>query len=366
MRSILAVLPPFERKVPELGASECDAVERGVPEHNALEPDAPGLAATEHDALALDALGRLHALLARYSPLVLAFSGGLDSRFLAHTAALWSHEGVALHLFHIAGPHVPEEETLAARQWAEARGLPLLLLPVNPLALERVRSNSPQRCYHCKTELFSRLREAVNNHPELGAYTICDGTNADDCSMYRPGLRALEELGIRSPLAEAGIGKPLIRSLGRTLGLDNPEQTARPCLLTRFAYDVPASPAAVQALAVAEASIAALLARWAGAEGKGRVLPDFRLRLTGLGAAATGTGKVANAAERMEIIAASGVGDSAGLFLPGDYDTELHLNTGLEPLWLEKLAAAVIQADFRAPRIRIMADLQGFYDKTRL
>lgn len=356
MRSILAVFPPFERKGAECGAREC-----GVSEHEALE--------------------RLHALLARYSPLALAFSGGLDSRFLAHAAALRSNEGVALHLFHITGPHVPEEETLAARQWAEARGLPLLLLPVNPLALEGVRSNSPQRCYYCKTELFSRLREAVNNHGELGAYTICDGTNADDCGMYRPGLRALEELGIRSPLAEAGIGKPLIRSLGRSMGLDNPEQAARPCLLTRFAYDVPASPPALQSLAVAEARIAALLAQWAGAEGEGReqgkVIPDFRLRLTGIGAAETGMCKAANSMAHVNFAASASAGrgmestvsdsteENVEPFPPGDYDTELHLSIAPGPLWLEKLTATVMQAGFQKPRIRVMPELQGFYDKTR-
>ena len=292
----------------------------------------------------LDAMERLRALLHAYSPLVVAFSGGLDSRFLTHTAGLWAFEGIRVHLLHCTGPHVPETETRAAVLWAEGRGLPLTLVAVDPLAISAVRGNAKDRCYHCKHHLFSTLLDIARTSPLVpqGA-TLCDGTNADDCTAYRPGLRALQELAIRSPLAEAGLGKAMLRSLGAATGLDNPGQAARPCLLTRFAYDTPAEPNVLTALGAAEETVDRLLAAWAVETGQ-EAQPEFRLRLTGL-----------EAANRLEMDAAC---------LPSAYHAELHVGAGLDAAWQQRLSQAVGEAGFRVPVVRNVDSVHGYYDQT--
>mgnify|MGYP000387916843 CR=1 FL=1 len=98
---------------------------------------------------------------------------------------------------------------------------------------------------------------------------LCDGSNADDLRAFRPGLRALAEAGVRSPLAEAGLSKETIRALAASTGLDRPEQRARPCLLTRMAYGMRPDAAILARLATAEAELAEI-----------GPLGDFRLRLT--------------------------------------------------------------------------------------
>ena len=106
----------------------------------------------------------------------------------------------------------------------------------------------------------------------MEALPLCDGSNADDMRAFRPGLRALAEAGVRSPLAEAGLEKAEIRALAARTGLDRPEQQARPCLLTRLAYGVSPDASALARLAAAETALAAL----PGMSAAG----DFRLRLT--------------------------------------------------------------------------------------
>ena len=199
--------------------------------------------------------------------MAVAYSGGLDSRFLCHAALLLGCDVLAVHVF---GPHIPPQESAGATAWAQQRGLPLHTARFDPLALPEVDTNSPQRCYGCKTGLVNLLRA------ELAAMTgqgqgrvLCDGTNADDLLAYRPGLRALEEGRVRSPLAEAGLSKAAIREAARATGLDRPEQRARPCLLTRMTYGMRPDAATLARLAAAEEELAA-----AGPLG------DFRLRLT--------------------------------------------------------------------------------------
>lgn len=296
----------------------------------------------------VEAMERLHGLLRACSPLALAFSGGLDSRFLAHAAHLRASDGIRAHLFHITGPHVPEVETRAALLWAETRGLPLTLVSVNPLELPEVRATAEDRCYHCKYRLFSALREMLSHlvlcSPPFAGAMLCDGTNADDLAAYRPGLRALRELGVRSPLAEAGLGKGLLRSLGAAMGLDDPGQAARPCLLTRFAYGVPVSSAVLLALSRAEEAVEGLLKAWT-AENKGRVLPEFRLRLLGL----------------------IPDGDSAcdREYPPAAYQSELHLSIAPAEVWLERLSRAVQAAGFANPLVRFTDSVRGYYDQGR-
>ena len=199
---------------------------------------------------------RLRAL----SPLALAFSGGLDSRFLAHAARIASCNILLLHAF---GPHISPRESQRAEAWAAEQGLPLRVIPFDPLILPAVAVNHKERCYFCKKALLDALR------PSAAGYALCDGTQADDLRHpHRPGLRALKESGLYSPLAEAGLSKTRIRELAGFSGLAQPEQAARPCLLTRLAYGMPPDAGVLARLAAAEAEL----------EDAG--LYDFRLRLT--------------------------------------------------------------------------------------
>lgn len=203
--------------------------------------------------------------------LAVAFSGGLDSRFLCHAARLCGCDVLALHA---AGPHGTQEESRAALQWAQERSLPLVLLNFNPLLLPEVAINSRERCYACKRALIAAMRAALAQRGET-ARLLCDGSNADDLNAFRPGLRALAEFGVRSPLAEAGLSKAEIRTLAGLTDLDNPGQRARPCLLTRLEYGLAPDPAVLARLAAAEAALSAL-----PSPDSEPALGDFRLRLT--------------------------------------------------------------------------------------
>ena len=201
---------------------------------------------------------RLRAL----APLAIAFSGGLDSRFLAFTAA---KAGLDPLLVHAHGPHVPQHETTAAVEWAARHNVRLLQVYFTPLEAVDLASSGTQRCYHCKKALFGVLQQALASVEQAGgasgrgAYTLCDGTNASDTKTFRPGLKALQEAGVVSPLAEAGLEKNTLRLLGEALGLEWAQQPATPCLLTRFPYGVVPSCTQLAALAEGEKQLAALL-----------------------------------------------------------------------------------------------------------
>ena len=207
--------------------------------------------------------------------LALAYSGGLDSRFLAFFA---SSLQIPVWLLHVTGPHVPETESRAALESARAMGFERIehfdevrgrfdrtieLLTLDPLTNDAIFTSGTDRCYVCKSTLFRALKDRAAPLP------LADGTNASDLGVYRPGLRALRELGIHSPLADANVAKDEIRALGRALGFADPEQAARPCLLTRYPYGVRPTHEELALLAEAEALLEAHPAR----EGRG-----FRLR----------------------------------------------------------------------------------------
>lgn len=190
-------------------------------------------------------LSRLHArLLARLetlAPALIALSGGVDSRLLCTLAAQTSRPG-DFAAVHFSGPHVPDNETERARGCCQELGLQLFELPFDPCSVAPVRLNTTMRCYYCKRELLSRLLDAAK---EKGYSHVLDGSNASDRTQHRPGLQALEEfreLGVTSPLADAGLEKEQVRVLARGVGMPLWEQPARPCLLTRLAYDLPADP----------------------------------------------------------------------------------------------------------------------------
>ena len=215
-------------------------------------------------------LTRLHArLLARLeilAPALIALSGGVDSRFLCSLAAQTSRlkDFAAVHF---CGPHVPQTETKRARECCQKRGLQLFELQFDPCSVEPVRLNSALRCYHCKRELLLRMLDLAR---EKGYTNLLEGSNASDRRQHRPGLRALQEFQeqrVRSPLADAGVEKEQVRALARGMGMSEWDQPARPCLLTRLAYDLPADPGLLALLDNGEA----LLMRGG--------FRDFRLRI---------------------------------------------------------------------------------------
>lgn len=203
-------------------------------------------------------LARLEEHLRSMRSIAVAYSGGLDSRFLCHTAL---RLGVGLLALHVTGPHIPGRETAGAEAWAAQRGMNLKLVAIDPLGNALITENGPERCYHCKHTVFTVLAE------EAGGAELCDGTNITDLSGYRPGLRALQELGVTSPLAQAGLSKEDIRELARRTGMDRPEQAAQPCLFTRFNYGVHPTGEALAALDKAEHAIEEVLLSYAGHDG---------------------------------------------------------------------------------------------------
>jgi len=173
----------------------------------------------------------LRAHLKTLQPGLIAVSGGVDSRFLVHAAWSW---GLDFQAAHATGPHQSDGERSQALDWLNAQAGPTHVLDFDPLELPGVLNNSSRRCYLCKRALFSRLRDlaATRSCP-----AVLDGSQSDDAQEYRPGRQALQELGVHSPLAMVGMNKAQIRLSAERLGLAEPGQPARACLLTRFPYD---------------------------------------------------------------------------------------------------------------------------------
>lgn len=216
----------------------------------------------------LAALQTILAAILREKTLAIAFSGGLDSRFLAQVALQVAADRGRVRLLHLAGPHMAAAETARAEAWAATQGASFTLLAVNPLSVPLVRVNSPERCYHCKLVLFQTLLGQIRAEDSV----LVDGSNATDAAGYRPGLRALAELGVRSPLMEAGLTKDDIHALAAEIGLSEPWQRARPCLLTRFPYSMTIVDSTLRQIESLEARAEQVL-------GNGPDSPDFRLRV---------------------------------------------------------------------------------------
>jgi uncharacterized protein len=173
----------------------------------------------------------LDEYLRRHRRAALLFSGGLDSSLLLAAAAQVLGPGLTAITF--TGPHIVPGELAAA--WALARRFRVdhVVREFDPLALPEFRHNRRERCYACKQAIITRAWEIA---AARGHAVLWDGTNRDDLADFRPGFRALRELGVDSPLLAAGLGKAAIRALSRDLGLDG-QRPAQSCLATRFPYD---------------------------------------------------------------------------------------------------------------------------------
>lgn len=173
---------------------------------------------------------KLDEILKELKSFVVAFSGGVDSSFLLHRS-------YALKKLDIIGvtirtPYIPAAEIREAVDFARTYSINHRIID---LAFpESVRTNPVERCYLCKKTLFTHLLTFASQN---GYKHVVDGTNADDTSTYRPGLKALRELGIRSPLLEAGLTKIDIRDISNNQGLPFWDKPAMACLLTRIPYN---------------------------------------------------------------------------------------------------------------------------------
>lgn len=160
----------------------------------------------------------------------LAFSGGVDSTFLL--AAAKEALGDSVIAITIDTPYIPRWELKEAAGICKSIGIRQEIIKLK--IPENIKDNPSNRCYLCKGNIFSVL---VKKSEELGINTVLDGTNADDKAELRPGMRALKELGIKSPLHELGIGKDLIREWSKELGLPTWDKPAYACLLTRVPHN---------------------------------------------------------------------------------------------------------------------------------
>lgn len=171
---------------------------------------------------------RLKDWFARQPRVALAFSGGADSALLLHAAVAAGADVVAIT---VSSPFQHSFEMADARRLTSELGVRLVTVHCDVLDSPAVVANGPDRCYHCKLTMFTTILAEAEKH---GYPCVIDGTNASDDPADRPGMRALAELGIRSPLRETGLDKAAIRALAKAAGLFTWNKPANACLATRI------------------------------------------------------------------------------------------------------------------------------------
>jgi uncharacterized protein len=179
-------------------------------------------------------LAKLEAALGVLDGCVVAYSGGVDSTFLLAVAhRVLGARAVALTVRTILHDRAEADD---AHRRAAAIGAAHETVDLDLEGHPDVLANPPDRCYLCKRLVFTELRRRAD---ALGLPALLDATHADDSRERRPGVRALRELGVLSPLADAGLGKADIRALSARLGIEGGDRPSSPCLATRFPYDTP-------------------------------------------------------------------------------------------------------------------------------
>ena len=190
-----------------------------------------------------------------------AFSGGTDSAFLLWAAKKY---GCKVRAYYAKTAFQPEFELWDARRLSKRLEVPLTVIPADILAVPEVEENGPRRCYYCKRALFSRIWEAAERD---GHTVLLDGTNASDDAKERPGMKALRELEVRSPLRECGLTKEEVRKRSKEAGLFTWDKPAYACLATRIPTGTKITGEDLHKVEKAEAALAEL------------GFADFRVRL---------------------------------------------------------------------------------------
>lgn len=175
--------------------------------------------------------GQLKDRIASEGKAAVAFSGGVDSVFLLYAAREALGEKVLALTVSLHA--VPKKELAEAKEFCRAHGIRHRIECVDEFSIEGFADNPPDRCYLCKKALFSRMKKMAE---EEGYPVLMEGSNLDDQGDYRPGLRALKELQIQSPLKDAGFTKAEIREMSRRFGLAAWEKPSMACLASRFVY----------------------------------------------------------------------------------------------------------------------------------
>ena len=210
-----------------------------------------------------------------------AFSGGADSAFL-----LWAAKeyGADVRAYYVRTAFQPAFELADARHLARELQVPVTVIEVDILAVPEAEKNGPKRCYYCKRALFSSLWEAAHRD---GYPVLLDGTNASDDAGDRPGMQALRELQVRSPLRECGITKDEVRRLSREAGIFTWDKPAYACLATRIPTGRAITRKDLERVEQAEERLSRL------------GFSDFRVRLEGEGARLQVTGEQMELAVQM-------------------------------------------------------------------
>lgn len=209
-------------------------------------------------------MDKLFSVLKSYKSVVLGFSGGCDSSLLLYACAKADIKTLAVTFHSIMYPH--SELELAIDTAAKLR-VPHRVIPFAPLSIPDLRQNPKERCYICKKSLFTTLTEIVAKE---GYGAVIDGSNIDDLKDYRPGFTALQDLGVKSPLVEAGFTKEKIRSSLKDAGLPQWNKPSFACYFSRFAYGATVDDESIKMVAHLE--------EWLHAEG----LSSARVRVHGL------------------------------------------------------------------------------------
>jgi uncharacterized protein len=187
---------------------------------------------SETDEAALDEKARaLDAILQSLESVVVAFSGGIDSAYLACAATRVL--GSRALCVTAESASYPERHGDMARRIARERSLHHEIIGTSELARPEYRANPENRCYYCKQELYTHLTQLARTR---GFHAVIDGNNADDRADYRPGRQAAREFGVRSPLDDANLTKADVRELARRAGLSNWDEPASACLSSRIPY----------------------------------------------------------------------------------------------------------------------------------
>ena len=192
----------------------------------------------------------LKDLIRSFESVLVAYSGGVDSTLLLRVC----HDVLGPKAVAASGlsQTYADEEMAEAKAIAADMGVEHLVVATMELTDPRYADNTHQRCFFCKTELYGRLGDVAR---ERGLSVLLDGTNADDLGDFRPGIRAGRSLGVRSPLAEVGLGKDDIRALSAELGLRTWDKPAVACLSSRFTYGDPITIEKLRKVAAAESAL---------------------------------------------------------------------------------------------------------------